>query len=96
MAKKQKEYDNAADGWKPDPDPTDKDLLPDSGILDTLFLDEDGEISLGKMITYVIIGTVIAIALNWNTIKKEWKESHPDQTTAEVLYIDGNTFYSKL
>ena len=93
MAKKKKEYDNAADGWTPDDDPTDEDLLPDGDdILDALFLNEDGEISLGKLITYVIIGMVIAIALNWNTIKKEWKESHPDPTAAEVLYTDDNTF----
>ena len=90
---KEKKYDNAAEGWAPDEEPDDKDLLPDSSdILDALFLDEDGEISLGKMITYAIIGTVIAIILNWDTIKKEWKESHSDPTTAEVLYIDGNTF----
>jgi len=88
MAKK---HDNAADGWTPDDEPSDEELLPDSGILDTLFLDEDGEISWGKMITYVIIGMVIAIALNWDTIKKEWKESHPDPTAAEVLYLNDNT-----
>ncbi len=79
MAKK---YDNAADGWTPDDEPDDKDLLSDSdGILDTLFLDEDGEISWGKVITYVIIGMVIAIALNWDTIKKERSISSLETST---------------
>ena len=71
MAKKK--YDNAAEGWTPDDEePEDKDLLSDGGdLIDTLFLDEDGEISWGKLITYAIIGMIIAIFLNWDTIKKE-------------------------
>ena len=70
MAKKK--YDNAAEGWTSDDEPEDKDLLSDGGdLIDTLFLDEDGEISWGKLITYAIIGMIIAIFLNWDTIKKE-------------------------
>lgn len=85
MAKK---YDNAADGWTPDDEPDDKDLLSDSdGILDTLFLDEDGEISWGKLITYVIIGMVIAIILNWDTIKKERSISSLETTTETTSVV---------